>query len=62
MDYEVDESISKKVIEKLEATGSSKVWLAKKMEMTTATLHKRLREGNWSLGEKLMLKHFIGVE
>jgi lambda repressor-like predicted transcriptional regulator len=54
-------STSEKVLEALKERGTSKVWLAEKMEISYPTLYSRLDNNDWTLAETLLLQKLLNI-
>ena len=59
---EIKLSTSEKVIKALKDRGSSKVWLAAELQMTTPTLYSRLSNNDWSIAEILLLQKLLNIK
>jgi hypothetical protein len=53
---------SEKVLSALKIRGSTKVWLAEKMQMTPPTLYSRLTHNDWSVAELLLLQQLLEID
>lgn len=53
---------NKKVVEALKEQGRSKKWLSEQMQMSRITLHTRLRDNEWRIGEVIQLQRLLGIK
>ena len=62
MQTEARETTSQKVETALKEQGRNKRWLARQLDISTATLYSRLEHNDWSLPELLVIKTALNIE
>ena len=50
---------SEKVLNALKERGTTKAWLAYRMQMTRPTLYSRIKKDDWSIAEILLLEKLL---